>query len=180
MTHMKDGDAIAVYNGGAGWFLFAGNRLFGSTGRIWDFPVPYERLRAMRSEELQAAQLGDPIYLAGQVRQLVSGLGAAGTEKIGGRETYVISGGTPNLPLVKIHLDKQSGLLARLAYDIETPLGPIPHKVDYADYRDVSGVKAPFQWTASDMRETWLYQMDEVQHSVTVDESKFLKPRVSP
>ena len=49
-------------------------------------------------------------------------------------------------------------------------------QTDYADYRDVSGVKMPFRWTA-----TWLdgrstIALSEVQLNAAVDAAIFNKP----
>ena len=43
----------------------------------------------------------------------------------------------------------QSGLLVRLVRWTVTPVGLVPTQIDYKDYRDVAGVKMPFQWTVS-------------------------------
>ena len=42
-----------------------------------------------------------------------------------------------------------TGLLARLVYFNDTPVGRIPTQIDYSDYRDVSGVRMPFKWTTT-------------------------------
>ncbi len=181
ITHVKSGDAVAVYNGNSGWFLFSGTRMFLSGGRIWDFSVPYEQLRAMRSDEFEGAQLGDVLLLPAQIKQMITGLRTAGLEKIGDQSTYVVAGRTKNLPAVRLYFSKDSGLLARLIYDIDTPLGPIPHQIDYSDYRNVSGVKVAFQWTSGDIREPrYIFKMSEAQHNVPIDDAKFSKPNVPP
>ena len=45
----------------------------------------------------------------------------------------------------------KSGLLARQVRYADTPIGMVPTQVDYSDYRDVAGVKMPFNivitWT---------------------------------
>jgi len=52
-------------------------------------------------------------------------------------------------------------------------IGRIPTQVDYADYRDVAGVKIPFRWTYA-----WLdgrddYVLSEVQPNIPIDAAKF-------
>ena len=47
---------------------------------------------------------------------------------------------------IKLYLDKDSGLLLRVARYSNTAVGEIPTRVDYSDYRAVSGIKMPFKW----------------------------------
>jgi len=58
----------------------------------------------------------------------------------------------------------------------DTALGLNPVEVDYADYRDVSGVKMPFRlmttWT--DGRSTIV--LSELRANVAIDAAKFAKP----
>ena len=58
-----------------------------------------------------------------------------------------------------------------------SPVGRIPTQYDYADYREVAGVKIPFRWTM-----TWLdgrenVELTEVQANVAIDPAKFAKPK---
>jgi photosynthetic reaction center cytochrome c subunit len=81
-------------------------------------------------------------------------------------------GGLP----VKLYFDTTSGLLVRMMYFADTPVGVVPTMVDYSDYRDVSGVKLPFQWvvTWTDGRDT--FAMTDVRTNVPIDASHFAKP----
>ena len=52
--------------------------------------------------------------------------------------------------------------------------------IDYSDYREVAGVKIPFQW-----RLTWtggqsMFSLDEVRPNVAIDPAKFAKPVAAP
>ena len=72
--------------------------------------------------------------------------------------------------------DKESGLLTRLVRYVDSPVGRIPMQTDYADYREVSGVKMPFRWTA-----TWLdgrstIQLSDLQVNVPIAPARFAKP----
>ncbi len=182
VAHLANGDSVAVSSGGLGWLLSSGGQLFGSAGRIYDnSAISSGRLRPMLSEELDVDRLQDGLYLAGRVKEFVSQLKVEGTEQVGdagtSHESYVVSGRTESLPRVLLYFNKDSGLLARLVHYTETPLGLIPHQIDYSDYRAVDGVKSPFRWTVADYRvRRFLYQMDEVRQNVPIDESKFSKP----
>ena len=50
---------------------------------------------------------------------------------------------------MKLYFDKKSGLLVRSVRYTNTPIGFNPTRIDYSDYRDVSGVKMPFHWVVT-------------------------------
>ena len=77
---------------------------------------------------------------------------------------------------VKLFFDKQTGLLTRVVRFSKTLVGPVPTQIDYSDYREVAGVKFPFQW-----RLTWtdgqsMFSLDDVQPNVAIDSARFAKP----
>jgi hypothetical protein len=75
-----------------------------------------------------------------------------------------------------LYFDPQSGLLVRQVRFTESSLGLNPTQIDYADYREVSGVKMPFRWTVTwvDGRSTIV--LSEVRPNVTIDAARFAKP----
>jgi hypothetical protein len=62
----------------------------------------------------------------------------------------------------------------------DTPVGPVPTQTDYADYRDVAGVKLPFTWTVSKTYMQHTIKLSDVQTNVPVDAARFAKPPVTP
>src|SRR5436853_117136 len=77
---------------------------------------------------------------------------------------------------VKLFFDKETGLLTRVVRYSQTIVGQVPTQIDYSDYREVAGVKMPFQW-----RLTWtdgqsMYTLDDVQPNIAIDPAKFAKP----
>jgi hypothetical protein len=72
--------------------------------------------------------------------------------------------------------DKVAGVLIRTIRYTETPLGRNPTQVDYAEYRQDSGIKLPFQWTVARPLGRFTIQISEIHQNVPVDDSKFLKP----
>jgi hypothetical protein len=81
---------------------------------------------------------------------------------------------------LRLYFDEQSGLLVRLVRFGETPLGRLPTQIDYADYREVGGVKIPFRWTLARPSGLFTIQVSEVKDNVPVDDAKFAKPPVPP
>ena len=88
----------------------------------------------------------------------------------------VVQGTGPRGILVTLYFDKQTGLLLREVRYGNSPIGRVPTQVDFADYRDVNGMKLPFRITYA-----WLDGRDsivlrEIKTNVPVDEAKFGKP----
>ena len=55
-------------------------------------------------------------------------------------------------------------------------MGRIPTQVDYADYREVAGVKMPFKWTVTwlDGRDT--VELTDVRPNAPIDAARFARP----
>jgi len=109
--------------------------------------------------------------VAGQWR-----VGAANV--IGDREVQVVQGTGSGGALVTLSFDADSGLLLRQVRYVASPVGRLPTQVDYADYREVAGVKLPFKWTV-----TWLdgkdtVELKEVRPNVAIDAGRFAQPPV--
>jgi photosynthetic reaction center cytochrome c subunit len=58
----------------------------------------------------------------------------------------------------------------------ETALGRLPTQIDYADYRDIDGVKIPYKWTLARPSGRFTIEVSEVKQNVPVDDAKFAKP----
>jgi photosynthetic reaction center cytochrome c subunit len=72
--------------------------------------------------------------------------------------------------------DAESGLLVRLVRFSESPVGRIVTQTDYADYRDVSGVKIPFRWTVAWLDGRSTFELTEVQPNTPLDAATFARP----
>ena len=71
---------------------------------------------------------------------------------------------------------KVSGLLLRLLRYSRSPIGRIPTQVDYADYREVNGIKFPFKYKFSWLDGRDNYQITDVKTNVPIEASRFGKP----
>ena len=113
-----------------------------------------------------------------RMRELYPRLNVVGSETVGGRETYVISAPASDDGGDKFYFDAQTGLLVRRYLEFKTALGRTPVQVDYGDYREVEGVKLPFQLRWSNPRYSWGRKVDEVRHNVPLDDAQFNPPAV--
>jgi hypothetical protein len=78
--------------------------------------------------------------------------------------------------LVTLYFDRETGLLLRELRYGNSPIGRVPTQIDYADYREVSGIKLPHRITYA-----WLDGRDsivltDIKTNLPVDEAKFGRP----
>jgi hypothetical protein len=158
------GDSITAYNGATGGWL-------GSPGR----PI-----HDMSTSESAAASLDADLHFATDLKTTFTELKPAPAAKIGDHETNVLVGMRATQPPVKLYFDQQSGLLIRMLRFSDSPLGLNPTQIDYADYRDVNGVKTPFRWTLARPSGAFTIQIDGVQQNVPIDDGKFTRPPNPP
>jgi len=159
ITQMGSGESFTAFDGTGGWL--------GNTGR----PA-----REMSAAESSAAGIDAEFYLALRLKEIFPQLRRGRPEAIGGVDCETLNGSGPGRPPVRLYFDKKSGLLLRLVRYAETPLGRTPTQIDYADYREVDGVKFPFRWTLSRPNGRFTIQIADVKSNVAVDDGRFAKP----
>ncbi len=158
VTHILGTDSFVGFNGNSGWISNPTN----GTGDL-------------AAAETEAAKLEDPLYLAANVKKTYRWHVEA-PEKAGDREAYVLNGDSQGHVPVRIYLDRQTGLLLRLVHFVDTPFGRLPAQLDYGDYREVDGVKVPFQISAVRPNGRNTIRLEQVQQNVPVEDAKFVKP----
>jgi len=161
-THTPDGDSITAFDGHEGWL-----------------GVPGRPVREMHGPDLDGAAMDADLHFPAHVKSMFSEVEVRGAEKIGDHEAYLVVGQRGEKTPVRLYFDEQSGLLVRLVRFGETPLGRLPTQIDYADYREVGGVKIPFRWTLARPGGRFTIQATEVKQNVPVDDAKFEKPAAS-
>ena len=92
------------------------------------------------------------------------------------RLVNVVQGTGPRGVLATLYFDQESGLLLRVVRYGKSPIGRVPTQVDYADYRDVGGIKMPFRRVFAWMDGRDAIQLSEVQINVPIDAAKFGRP----
>jgi hypothetical protein len=160
ITHQPDGEALSVFNGTSAWL---------------EITAPSPPGRDLTPSETAAAKVEADLRFALDARQLLQGLNVLPAEKIDGKEMYVVLGKPEGMRRVRLYFDEQSGLLTRVVRYSEVPLGFSPVQIDYADYREVDGVKIPFRRTQSRPSGHSIVQIETVQHNVPIDDAKFSK-----
>jgi photosynthetic reaction center cytochrome c subunit len=158
IMHLGGGDSVTAFDGKQGWLSVPG------------------RVHMMSAAENNAARIDADLYFPAHLKTLYQKFRVDSGEKVDGHDTYMVVGHTEGQPPLRLYLDKESGLLLRLVRYAETPLGRNPTQIDYADYRDVDGVKVPFRWTLSRPGNRFTIEVEQVQQNVPVDEAKFVAP----
>jgi len=88
----------------------------------------------------------------------------------------VVQGTGPRGLLVTLYFERKTGLLLRELRYGNSPIGRVPTQIDFADYRDVSGIKLPFRITYAWLDGRDSIVLNEIKTNVAVSEAKFGKP----
>jgi hypothetical protein len=159
ITANPNGHSITAFDGTVGWL--------GTEGRS---------AREMSAAESWAAGLDAEFSLATRLKEIFPQLRRGRPEEIAGVMCESLTATAPGHPQVRLWFDQKSGLLTRLVRLADTPVGRNPTQIDYADYREVDGVKIPYRWTLSRPNGRFTIQIAEVQDNAPVEDARFAKP----
>jgi len=159
VTHLSTGINTKAFNGSSGWI--AGP----------DTPLPLVTLTA---GNLDRARLEAIVAFPAAIRQAFSEW-RVGIAVIGDKGLQVVQGLRDGQPAANLYFD-DSGLLVRLVTWTRTPVALVPTQIDYADYRDVAGVKVPFKRTVSQTYMRMVIEVTDVQPNVAIDRKLFERP----
>ena len=166
VVHTAYGDSLTTFDGRNGWY--AGN----------ERPLKVSQLPP--GPDLDALKLDADLSFPGRIRQVLTNLrGGFPEATIDDRDVYVIQGLTASRTRVKLFFDKQTGLLVRNVRFLPTPVGTVPVQIDYGDYRDIAGVKLPYQWTMTWTDGRSVAKFTELQVNVPIADSRFAQPAPS-
>jgi photosynthetic reaction center cytochrome c subunit len=168
VTHGEHGDSITAFDGHGGWL--------GNTGRTTGVAANAPHLsHDMSPQEAEAARLDADFYFATHIKEIFSGFRVGRPDTIGDHPAYTLICMRQGQPPVRLYFDQSSGLLLRQVRYTDTPIGRNPTQIDYADYREVDGVKIPFRWTLSRVNGRFTIQIQEATQNVPIDDAKFAK-----
>ena len=163
-VHSPFGPSIRTYDGSAGWISSP------------DRPAP---LLPLTGGNLTGARIEALATFPAHIRQ-VFGTWRVGQTFIDDLDFWMLEGTAAGQPPVKLFFDKESGLLVRLAHFGDTAVGRVPVQIDYSDYRDVNGVKVPFNWITTWTTGQATTELTDVQLNVAIDASRFVRPAPAP
>ncbi len=174
------GDQVRTYDGRTGWLRTPLNVLgeFQLTGT-----------------DLDGARVDAQLSFPGQIKQMLTNVRTGPPTSITDlpaptsqsvlqqgvppEQTHVVDvvqGTGPRGLLVTLYFDRQSGLLLRELRSGSSPIGRIPTQIDFADYRDVNGIRLPFRITFAwlDGRDSII--LNNIATNVPIDQAKFGRP----
>jgi hypothetical protein len=161
IIHTLDGDHTTTYDGRSGW-IAAPHK-----------PVP---LMTLSASELDNVRLDAELTFPARIKETLRGWRVGVPSEIDEKPVQVVQGTGAGGALATFYFDNTSGLLVRLVRYANSKVGRLPTQIDYADYRDVSGIKVPYKF-----KMTWLdgleeVQLTDVQLNVPIDAAKFATP----
>ena len=163
VTHLATGQNTKAFNGRQGWI--AGP----------DTPLP---LVSLTAGNLDRARLEAIVAFPAGIQKTFSEW-RVGLAVIGDKGVTIVQGLQGGQPAANLYFD-DSGLLVRLVTWTRTPVGLVPTQIDYADYREVAGVRVPFKRTVSQTYMRMSIELSDVQPNVPIDPSKFARPAPVP
>jgi len=149
------GPVARVSDGKTTWFVVGGNTR------------PLEGLQAQQASRL--ADFGLPV----NAKTKYSDLRVQRYSNADGMNAIVLSGRTAADVTEQLYFDRDSGVLLRRVISTKTPLGSLVEQIDYSDYRDVSGVKLPFQVRHATWNQANTLKFTDVKLNVPLDDALF-------
>jgi outer membrane lipoprotein-sorting protein len=164
IVHGADGDSTWTFDGRNGWV---------AAPQVTT-PVPVVPLTG---GDLGGAKVEAELAFPARLKQMLVEWRVGNPAIIDDQELQVVQGklAPGGLP-IKLYFDPMTGLLLRLVYYTDTPVGRIPTQIDYAEYRDVSGIKMPFKWTTTWTSFRSVTVISSVQANVPIEAARFARP----
>jgi hypothetical protein len=159
--HPERGESVWAFDGRTGWVKTPRGLL----GKY-----------ALIGGELDGARLEAQIAFPGQIKQALSNWRVGLRRAIEDRDYLVVQGSGPRGLLATFYFDPETGLLRRLVRYGPSPAGRVPTQIDYSDYRDVNGIKFPFEFQFSWLDGRYSAKLSEVRANVTIDSKVFGEP----
>jgi photosynthetic reaction center cytochrome c subunit len=170
------GDQVRTYDGRTGWIRTPLNVL----GEF-----------QLSGSDLDGARFDAQLSFPGQIKQILTNVKAGPPTTISdlpnrdaspdvpsgqSHSVNVVQGTGPRDLLVTLYFDRETGLLLRELRYGRSPIGRVPTQIDFADYRDVDGIKFPFRITYAWLDGRDSIVLNEIKTNVLVDEVKFGRP----
>jgi hypothetical protein len=126
--------------------------------------------------ELDGARLEAQLCFPGQIKQALGNWRGGALRSIGDRDFLAVQGSGPRGFLATLYFDPATGLLTRLVRYGPSPIGRMPTQIDYADYRDVGGIKFPFEYKFTWLDGRYTAKLSEIKTNVAIEPAKFGRP----
>jgi hypothetical protein len=163
IVQTQNGDSTTVYDGTQGWIASPNN------------PVMLVPMAA--GAESDGARFDAQLFFPSGIRQALSQWRTGFPQtSVGEKDVQVIEGIGPARTKFKLFFDVETGLLLRQLRYVNTVVGTNPYQIDYADYKDVGGVKLPHQWTVTWTNGQSIWRVEEIHADAAMPAGRFAKP----
>lgn len=166
VSHTASGDLAWVFDGQSGWVA----------APLTDRPLP---VMPVTGQDLDGLAIEVQVHFPLGLKQAITNWRVGVPTEIDNREVNVVQATTPKGGTVTFCFDAETGLLVRLVRFSASPVGRLVTRVDYADYREVAGVKMPFTWTLSWLNGRSIFEIESVQPNVPIEAERFSPPAVT-
>lgn len=128
-------------------------------------------------QEIAQLERDAEVFSAGKIRNLFESMKLGTKAWLGGRYAHVIEGTPVKGPPEKLFFDVENGLLVRWDMARRVPnRGFVFVKVHLDEYKDVGGVKMPFNVRFAFESFSFRIKMDQIEHNIAIDDAIFNKP----
>jgi thiol-disulfide isomerase/thioredoxin len=145
----------------------------GSTG--W-YVSKTSGVRNLKGPELAAVTADADFYRDLRIKELYATTKLLGKTKSGFRELYVVQAVPRGGGAEYFYFDVETGLLFRRDTTRQTSAGMVRAEIHYGDWREVDGIRLPFNITQTMPRMNLEFTVDEVKHNVPLEEAVFRRP----
>jgi hypothetical protein len=128
--------------------------------------------------DLDGAKLDGELFFPVRIKQVLTQWRTLLPTTIDDKDVVLIQGTMNGRFPIDLYFDAKTNLLVRSLRYADSPVGLTPTQVDYADYREVAGVKLPFKRTIYWLDGRAIVEVNDVQPNVNIDAAKFGKPPV--
>jgi len=160
--HPERGDSTWAFDGRTGWIktprgLFSKYELIGG--------------------ELDGARLEAQLAFPGNIKQYLTNWRTGLRRAIDDKDYLIVQGNGPKGLLATFYFDEETGYLRRLVRYTPSPVGRVSVQVDYKDYRDVGGIKFPYELQFSWLDGRYTAKISDIKTNVAIDAAKFGQPK---
>lgn len=159
--HPERGNNTRVFNGTTGWIV-------SPRGLFAEYQVT--------GAELDGQRLDAMLAFPGEIKTALMNWRIGVPDTVNGKDVNVLQGRGPRGLMATLYFDRETNLLVRVVRYSLTPIGRDPTQMDFSDYREVSGIKFPFQYTFSWLDGKDSFKLSDVKVNAPIDDSKFDKP----
>src|SRR5262249_23546855 len=140
----------------------------GTTGYVID---TMQGNREITGDQLEIMKNGSFPNVLLNYKQLGATVELGEKEKVGGRDAFVLVIKPKSGPAVRQYVDAETYMTLKTVIKINVPQigGDVEQTTEMSDFRDVDGVKIPFEVKTSSAIQTLTVKIDKVEQNTQID-----------